>query len=61
MHSRLDTRLRHLERQTPDTAWGRGQGLASLLAHAKQYPIEAFGQTENVYSERPPRGLAQLL
>ena len=37
----FDTRLRRLEAQTPEQSWRHTEGLASLLAYARQHPPEA--------------------
>jgi hypothetical protein len=62
MPHRFDGRLRRLEQQAPATAWLHSEGLAALLAAAKQSPLQSWDLApEDLDDEGPPRGLRRLL
>ena len=62
MPHRFDARLRRLEQQAPATAWLHSEGLAALLAVAKQSPRESWDLApEDLHDDGPPSGLRRLL
>jgi len=60
MRSRLDARLAKLEALDPEQAWRFSEGLAAILAHARQYPAETCDLDE-VLDDEELVGLAKLL
>jgi hypothetical protein len=62
MPHRFDARLRRLEQQAPATAWLRSEGLAALLAAAKQSPLQSWNlEPADPDDDGPPSGLRRLL
>ena len=62
MPHRFDPRLRRLEQQAPATAWLHSEGLAALLAAAKQSPRQSWTlASEDLDDEGPPSGMPLLL
>ena len=62
MPHRFDRRLRRLEQQAPATAWLHSEGLAALLAAAKQSPRQSWDlEPEDLDDDGPPCGLRRLL
>jgi hypothetical protein len=62
MPHRFDGRLRRLEQQAPETAWLHSEGLAALLAAAKQSPPRSRDLApEDLDDDGPPSGLRRLL
>jgi len=62
MPHRFDQRLRRLEQQAPETAWLHSEGLAALLAAAKQSPRQSWNlESEDLDDDGPPSGLRRLL
>jgi hypothetical protein len=62
MPHRFDRRLRRLEQQAPETAWLYSEGLAVLLAAAKQSPRQSWPlASEDLDDGGPPSGLRRLL
>jgi hypothetical protein len=62
MPHRFDSRLRRLEQQAPETAWLHREGLAALLAAAKQSPRQSWDLApEDLDDDGPPSGLRRLL
>jgi hypothetical protein len=62
MPHRFDGRLRRLEQQAPETAWLHSEGLAALLAAAKQSPLQSLDLApKDLDDEGPPSGLRRLL
>jgi hypothetical protein len=62
MPHRFDGRLRRLEQQAPATAWLHSEGLATLLATAKQYARQSGDLAPaDLDDEGPPSGLRRLL
>jgi hypothetical protein len=62
MPHRFDRRLRRLEQQAPETAWLHSEGLAALLAAAKQSPLQSWPLApEDLDDDGPPSGLRWLL
>jgi len=62
MPHRFDGRLRRLEQQAPATAWLHSEGLAALLAAAKQSPLQSWNlESEALDDNGPPSGLRRLL
>jgi hypothetical protein len=62
MFHRFDGRLRRLEQQAPETAWLHSEGLAALLAAAKQSPLQSWDlEPEALDDEGPSSGLRRLL
>jgi hypothetical protein len=62
MPHRFDGRLRRLEQQAPEMAWLHCEGLAALLAAAKQSPLKSWDLApEDLDDDGPPSGLRRLL
>jgi hypothetical protein len=62
MPHRFEGRLRRLEQQAPETAWLHREGLAALLAAAKQSPRQSWDLApEDLDDDGPPSGLRRLL
>jgi signal transduction histidine kinase len=62
MPHRFDRRLRRLEQQAPETAWLHSEGLAALLAAAKQSPRQSLDLApEALDDDGPSSGLRRLL
>jgi hypothetical protein len=62
MPHRFDGRLRRLEQQAPETTWLHREGLAALLAAAKQSPRQSWDlESEDLDDDGPPGGLRRLL
>jgi hypothetical protein len=62
MPHRFDARLRRLEQQAPEMAWLHSEGLAALLAAAKQSPLQSWDlEPADLDDEGPPSGLRRLL
>jgi hypothetical protein len=62
MPHRFDQRLRRLEQQAPETAWLYSEGLAAILAAAKQSPRQAWDLAPaDLDDDGPPSGLHRLL
>jgi hypothetical protein len=62
MPHRFDGRLRRLEQQAPETAWLHSEGLAALLAAAKQSPLQSWDLApEDLDDDAPPGSLRRLL
>jgi hypothetical protein len=62
MPHRFDARLRRLEQQAPATAWLHSEGLAALLAAAKQSPRQSGDLApEDLDDDGPSSGLRRLL
>jgi signal transduction histidine kinase len=62
MPHRFDGRLRRLEQQAPETVWLHSEGLAALLAAAKQSPRQSWDLAPaDLDDEGLPSGLALLL
>ena len=62
MPHRFDGRLRRLEQQDPETAWLHSEGLAAILASAKQSPRQSWDLAPaDLDDEGPPSGLRRLL
>jgi hypothetical protein len=58
----FDRRLRRLEQQAPETAWLHREGLAAILAAAKQSPLQSWDLApEDLDDDGPPSGLHRLL
>jgi signal transduction histidine kinase len=62
MPHRFEGRLRRLEQQAPETAWLHSEGLAALLAAAKQSPRQSGDLApEDLDDDGPSSGLRRLL
>jgi hypothetical protein len=58
----FDARLRRLEQQARETAWLHREGLAALLAAAKQSPLQSWDLAPaDLDDDGPPSGLRRLL
>ena len=62
MPHRFKGRRRRLEHQAPEMAWLHSEGLAALLAAAKQRPLQSWAlEPEDLDDDGLPSGLRHLL
>jgi hypothetical protein len=62
MPHRFEGRLRRLAQQAPETTWLHREGLATLLAAAKQSPRQSWDLAPaDLDDDGPPSGLRRLL
>jgi len=62
MPHRFDGRLRRREQQALETAWLHSEGLAAILASAKQSPLQSWDLAPaDLDDDGPPSGLRRLL